>query len=113
MYWDVLGRTTTLQPTAEEPGATGTSWGRGRTRWASVWPRGVTRGCHHGGWHGGVARVLPGEEGQVVLAEAAGAAWGLCAGHDVLEPRGHVHLQRLVAFDEVVLLGGQGGKRGD
>ena len=48
-YWDVLGRTTTLQPTAEEPGATGTSWGRGRTRWASVWPRGVTRGCHHGG----------------------------------------------------------------
>ena len=59
-----------------------------------------------------MARVLPGEEGQVVLAEAAGAAWGLCAGHDVLEPRGHVHLQRLVAFDEVVLLGGQGGKRG-
>lgn len=58
---------------------------------------------------GGGRRVLPGEEGQVVLAEATAGARGLCLGHDVLEPGGHVHLQRLVALDEVVFLrGGRG-----
>lgn len=51
---------------------------------------------------GGAGRALPGEEGQVV-AQATPWAWGLCPGHHVLEPGGHVHLERLVALDEGVL----------
>lgn len=68
----------------------------------------ATAGDPGGAGAGGARRALPGEEGEVVVAQGGAGAGGLCAGHDVLEPGGHVHLQRLVALDEVVFLWGGG-----